>query len=184
LRPHELKYWTGTIAQNISVEIDGNAAALLIEFCEYNQWNILHEIHKLSHIATVITVDIIKQYVQPNLEADIFTVLELAVSQNFYALNQAIDALKHKEDISKFLGLLASQVFTLAAIKNSNKNNNIARDMSLAPFLVVKQQSLACKITDHQLSGLIKRLAELDGRVKLGEDGWLLIMLTFNKLFR
>jgi DNA polymerase III delta subunit len=183
LKPYELEQWTKKTAQELKLEVKGDAVKLLAEFCEYNQWEILHALEKLVHVTKVITTDVVKKYIQPNLEADIFTVLELAINQNLDELGVAIARLSQKEDINKFMGLLASQVFTLAAIKNSSNDSEIARDFGLAPFLVTKSKSLANKVSDDKLKELVAKLAEIDGRVKLGEDGWLLIKLTFNQLF-
>jgi len=183
LSRHELEQWARKTIQELKLEIKNDALKLLLEFCEYNQWGILHELEKLSHISKVITSDLISKYVQPNLETDVFRILEFAINQNFDEFNLALDTLKKREDVNKFLGLISSQIFTLVAIKNSPDKTTLPRDLGLAPFLVFKQKDLAGKISDDQLNSLVSSLAEIDGRIKLGEDGWLLIKLVLNQLF-
>jgi DNA polymerase-3 subunit delta len=182
LKPYEIEQWTRESAQKMHREIRSDAVKLLVEYCEYDQWAILHELEKLSRITKVISLDIVQRYVQPNLEVDIFQVLELAIGQNLTEVDKILTILQRKEDVNKFIGLLASQVFTLVSIKNS-EGANVVRDIGLAPFLVTKQRALAAKISLEKLDELVARLADIDGRIKLGEDGWLLLKITFNHLF-
>ncbi|MCL1929994.1 DNA polymerase III subunit delta [Candidatus Saccharibacteria bacterium] len=183
LARHELEQWTRQTVQELKLEIKNDALRLLIEFCESNQWQIMHELKKLSLITKVITSGIIVQYVEPSPGTDVFRVLEFAINKDLDVLNAALDILRQKEDVNKFLGLLTSQIFTLTALKNSPEQASVARDMGLAPFLVSKQTGLARAITPNQLNKLVASMAEIDGRVKLGEDGWLLIKLALNRLF-
>ena len=181
LKANEIERWTGEAVQRLGLEIKRDALKSLVESCEHDQWKIRHELEKLSLVTKSITNELINKYIQPNLDADIFQILELSIDQNFDELNLALDTLRQREDVNKFLGLLTSQVFALVAIKNAPKNANTSRDLGLAPFLVSKQQGLARKITDEQLVSFVANLAEVDGRIKLGEDGWLLIKLVLNQ---
>jgi DNA polymerase III delta subunit len=165
------------------LEIKSNTCKLIIESCDGSQWEILHELENLSRITKVITDDVVKKYLQPNLDADVFNVLQLALNRDTKQLNMALDTLSRKEDINKFFGLLSSQVFTLTAIKNSLNQKGSASDLNIAPFLLIKQRDLADKITDIQLANLLKRLAEIDGQIKLGKNGWLLVKVAFNQIF-
>ena len=184
LKPRELEQWARETVQSLGLEAKSDGLELLLEFCEYDQWGIQHELKKLSCVAKTVTSDLIYQYVHPSLSADVFRVLELAIDQDYDRLNSSLDVLRQKESLNKFLGLLASQVFTLVSIKNSGAKDVVTRDMGLAPFLVSKQQSLVDKITEDQLNKLLTQLAEIDGRSKLGDDGWLLVKLTLNQLSR
>ena len=184
LKPYELDQWVKKTSQRLGLELKGDAHKLIIDSCGGNQWEISHELEDLSHVTRAVTDGVVHKYIQPSPETNAFQILELAVDRDLSGLNLAIDILSQKEDINKFLGLITSQVFALAAIKNQpDATNNAARDMGLAPFMLVKQQGLANKLTADQLNSLISNIAKIDGRVKLGDDGWALIRVTLNQLF-
>jgi DNA polymerase-3 subunit delta len=183
LKAPEVERWARGLAQEMGLEMKGGAVRILAEYCGWGQWEMRHEMEKLRCLGRVMTEEMVRKYVRADLGADVFTVLELAVNGRMAEVNAALEILRVKEDVNKFLGLIGSQIFNLAAVKTAPEGAAVAREVGVAPWLIGGIQRLAGKITEEKLGELTARMAEVDGRVKLGEDGWVLVRAVLNRIF-
>jgi DNA polymerase III delta subunit len=173
-------------AQRLNLKIAPDAAAELAAACSDDQWRIHQELLKLANLHRAIDTQIIREFVQPDLATNAFTVLENALLGRFANAAREIDKLRLVEDANKFLGLLASQIFALAGAVFANAD--AAKDLKIHPFQLAKMRELANKLGDPseqkiRIKKVIQILAATDAKLKTSAgDGWILIKTAFAKM--
>jgi DNA polymerase-3 subunit delta len=184
LKPWEVVGWTKTELQRQKMEVKRGAVDELALVCGYDQWRLRSEIKKLSALTQVLTSDIVKKYVEAEVAADAFKVLELAFRQDREAMNAELANLRHKESAERFLGLLAGQIFALAAIKNADgrSQTEVARAVGVHPFVMQKIAGSAQKTSQESVREMAQGVANIDAKMKMGVDGWDLLTTLLNKL--
>jgi DNA polymerase III delta subunit len=92
--------------------------------------------------------------------------------------------LRQIEDANKFLGLLASQVYALAAAQASKdkSSTDVARDTGTHAFVMEKMFAVSRRVSGRDVARLAKLVAETDAKMKLGSDGWTLIEVLLAKI--
>jgi|GEM_PF-1199858 len=167
------------------VEIKPDVTEFFISYCGGDMWRIAGEIAKFKSLDKAMTKANIEKFVEPDLEVSVFQLLDdLFAGRRDKVLGQ-LQSLRKTEDPNKFLGLLASQVFALAAASHSDKPpNQTSADIGVHPFVVSKMFPVARRITPAEVAKIAKIIAETDAKAKLSsqDDAWTLIELAMNKI--
>jgi DNA polymerase III delta subunit len=114
----------------------------------------------------------------------------LAIAGERGKLTQELKNLRESgEDANKFLGLLASQIFALAAAVFLNKNIETSRELKIHPFQLTKAGELANQIgtattQKRAVKKLAKIFAETDAKMKLADSktAWRLVEISLNRV--
>lgn len=189
VKGRELADWLGQELSSSGLEYKSNAIDELINATSGDQWRLAVEVAKLRNLDQVVTAQLVRDYIEPNLEANAFMIFEQAISgQRELALAELM-RLEQLEDPNKFMGLLASQAFALAAVVHGSSQSNLAAKLKIHPFQLSKMSDVARRIGDaKQQKERIKRitaiLAATDAKIKLSRpnEAWALISVALGKI--
>ena len=185
LQDGELANWLQTRAREGGRDLELETARFLIQHAGSDQWRLHHELEKLLALGQVITPQLIRDVVEPEPRASAFEVLDAALSGNRSAAESQLEALASSEDPYRFFGLLASQVYAIAACKAAGARSaeQIAKDMGLHPFVAKKTLALVRRYEHHEVKRLVEVVADCDVRMKTtGTDPWVLMKLTIGAI--
>ena len=167
------------------VEIKRDAVNELIIYTGGDPWRIVSEIAKFQALDKVVTSEIVRTLVEPELEASAFQLLDdLLAGRNEQVMNE-LAKLRQVEDAGRFLGLLASQIFALSTAINSERRSSgeVATEMGVHPFVMSKMFTVARRIKTTEIAHIAELIAEADAKMKsTGADPWTLIELTLRKI--
>jgi DNA polymerase III delta subunit len=184
LKGQALVEWTLLEAASQKVEIKRDAADTLIAATSGDQWRMAAEIAKFAALNKVVDKKLVQKIVEPNLEASAFLVLDYVLGGQKAQALQEIAKLSRLEDANKFLGLLSSQVFALAATANADGQTSaeIAKDTSTHPFVIEKMLAVSRRMKPRDVARIAQIVAETDAKIKLGGDGWTLVKVALAKI--
>ena len=176
IKPWKMEEWLADVVKDRNLPIDKNAQRKLLELTsgsDNQQARLATELDKLGSLAEPITVDVVAKYVQPDINANAFAILEMAILGNSSDAMAMLKQLQLSgEDSNRFMGLLASQLLALTAAITGAK-------LKINPYQLSQAQKLASQLgnSNAQISKLKRistRLAELDEQIKLStpEDAW------------
>lgn len=172
-------------AANSRVEIKRDAVDELIIYTGGNPWRITSEIAKFKALNQVMTRELIQNLVEPELSASAFKVLDNLLSGKREEVNSELSKLRQVEDANRFLGLLASQIFALAAAvaSKNHSNSEVAKETGTHPFVMDKMFVTARRIDQREIQRISKIVAETDAKMKsTGADPWTLIEIALSKI--
>lgn len=181
IKGRDIVNWARKKLQEQGMKATGMVVEKLVMVCGENQWRVASEIKKLSAITKVLSEDLVDRYVKSDTSGDVFKMLELAFAGNADKMNEEIARVRERESAEMFLGLLAGQLFALVGIKNS-EGRDVPRELGIHPFVAQKLRRVADGVSDEALSRLAQEVAEVDGKMKLGSDGWRLLYKVLNEL--
>lgn len=176
IKPWKMEEWLADVVKNRNLPIDKNAQRKLLELTsgsDNQQARLATELDKLGNLAEPITVDVVAKYVEPDINANAFAILEMAILGDSSGAMAMLKQLQLSgEDSNRFMGLLASQLLALTAAITGAK-------LKINPYQLSQAQKLASQLgnSNAQISKLKRistRLAELDEQIKLStpEDAW------------
>lgn len=183
LSESQLISWLKKIVQDSGAEIDQKTASYLVQKVGSDQWQLASEIQKLINYQPKITVATIDRLVEPNLQANVFELLDSALKNKPQIMLGLIAKIRVSEDPYKLFGLLVSQVHTLALVASADSKgtDEIAKEAGVHPFVVRKTLGMA--IDQNKISKIIDIVAKLDMQIKTtGNDPWLLLEQALNKI--
>lgn len=184
-KDYELSDFVRREAAEQKVEIKPDAVGELIAYTGGDQWRIASEIAKFRALDKLVTADLVRQFVEPELSANAFKLLDDLLNSRRDAARHELAKLRQTEDANKFFGLLASQIFALAAAVNadSKKPAEIAADLGVHPFMMQKTCAIARKISPRDVERIAKIIADTDIKIKsTGVDPWTLIEIAVGKI--
>jgi DNA polymerase-3 subunit delta len=184
-RPKNLLDFTLTEAASSRVEMGHEAADELIIYTNGDMWRIASEIAKFRALDRVVTVELVHELVEPDLSASAFNLLDDLLNGRRDKAMAELAKLRQVEDANKFLGLLSSQVFALAAAKNAGDRPSatVASEMGVHPFVMSKMFDVARKMSVRDVARIARIVAETDAKIKsMGVEPWILIELAINKV--
>lgn len=166
------------------VEINRAGADELVNYTSGDRWRIASELEKLAGLNQPITPELVRQYVEPELQASAFGLLDdLLAGRRDKALAE-LAKLRRKEDANRFFGLMASQVFALSAVVEAGGKtpNDIAKDIGLHPYTIQKLSTMTSRISKSAVKRYSKVMSETDQKIKSSKtEAWELIKLAILK---
>lgn len=186
LKSYELKSWLVDEMIAVRVKIDAEAVEELLTITSGEsdqQTRLATEITKFQVLGKTVNVELVRQVVEPNLATNAFTILNLAITGKRQEVAVELERLQGSgEDANKFFGLLASQVFALAAVIFAGSDAETARRLKIHPFQLSKMQDLARGLGDlatakRRVKKITRVLAETDAKMKLSraDEAWTLV---------
>jgi DNA polymerase III delta subunit len=193
LKPAELKKWLLDEAHVMGLKINAAAADELLTATggdSNQQARLAAEIAKFQVLGRSVDVELVREVVEPNLATNAFDVLNLAIAGKRREVAAELKNLRESgEDANKFFGLLASQVFALAAATLASSDAETARNLKIHPFQLSKMRDLARELGDgsaqkRRAKEITRILAETDARIKLSraDEAWALIEVALTRL--
>jgi len=167
--------WVVSEAEKIGISIDKKCVQTLVQWVGTDQWQLFHALEKLA-LTDDITVDSIKNIIEPNPVENVFNLFETALRGDTKTLGEILKTLEKTEDVYRLIALLTSQAFQLAAVVSASKTDNVAKDFAIHPYVVSKLSPIAKRIGKSGVSKIISIFTELDDDMKLSRaDPWLLV---------
>lgn len=175
-KPIELQKRIKSICQAYKVNIDSNVIQYFIEACGTSMQDLINEIRKLIEYAgesgKIKKEDIDKLSIK-QIDSVIFDLTDNLGKKNIKnAMEVLRDLLYLKEPIQKILVTLYNHFKKLYLVKLAIKNNkDILTTLNLKPnqtFLVSKYKNQASYFDEKDLRNILKELADLDYKYKIG----------------
>ncbi|MEI6850399.1 MAG: DNA polymerase III subunit delta [Candidatus Saccharibacteria bacterium] len=174
--------WVADQSENTGVKIDKKCVQFLVQWVGVDQWQLFYSLEKLSLI-DVITVDSIKNLIEPNPIENVFNLFETALRGDTKTISLILHTLEQTQDVYQLAALLFSQSFQLAVIISSSKTDNIVHDFGLHPYVVTKLTTIANRLGKAGVSKIVAIFIELDDDMKLSKaEPWLLIERALTKV--
>ncbi len=167
--------WVNDESKKLGIDMDKSSVQALVRWVGIDQWQLFHALEKLA-LVDIISVDVIKNIIEPNPIENVFNLFDTALQGDVNDLRQMLKILEQTEDPYRLFALLSSQVFQLAAVANATKDDNVAKDFGIHPYVVSKLQPIAKKIGKSGTAKIITIFAAADDDMKLSRaEPWLLI---------
>lgn len=170
----KLVQWVQDQVKAAGGAITAQNARFLVSFAGQDQWKLANEIEKLILFNAEVTEEIIKNLVEPDLQANTFGLLDAALAGT-KDWRKLFMQLQRSADAYEFFGLLIWQIHAVTLAATSGSPEQFA-EAKLAPFVAQKSKQLAQKWGRARVEKAVRIIAELDTQLKsTGEDPWLLI---------
>ncbi len=167
--------WVNDESKKLGIDMDKSSVHALVRWVGIDQWQLFHALEKLA-LVDIVSVDVIKNIIEPNPIENVFNLFDTALRGDVNDLRQTLRILEQSEDPYRLFALLSSQVFQLAAVANATKDDNVAKDFGIHPYVVSKLQPIAKKIGKSGAAKIITIFAAADDDMKLSRaEPWLLI---------
>ena len=175
-KPIEIQKRIKSICQAYKVNIDSSVIQYFIESCGTSMQDLINEIRKLIEYAgengTIKKEDIDKLSIK-QIDSVIFDLTDNLGKKNIKNAMEVLgDLLYLKEPIQKILVTLYNHFKKLYLVKLAIKNNkDILSTLNLKPnqtFLVSKYKNQANYFNEKYLRNILKELADLDYKYKIG----------------
>ncbi len=185
LTERELSGWVAAHARQLRLELSGQTIRYLVERVGTDQWLLADALTKLSLGNQTVTRELIDVVIEPNPQANAFELLDAIMRQDQVIAMSRLEIIRRTEDPYKFMGLLISQFFALAACQaaGNRSSQQIAKDMGIHPFIVQKILPIARERSTLQLSMMIEDMDRCDQNLKSSNvEAWSIIELLVRRL--
>lgn len=171
-------------ANTKKVEINREGIEELINYTGGDRWKIASELEKFANLNKLVTPKLIHEHVEPDLQANVFNILDDLLSGKREKVLQEIAKLRIQEDANRFFALLASQVFALSVAINASQktSSEAAREAGVHPFVMSKMFDYARRTTKKDIEKISRIISETDEKLKTTKtDSWTLIELAISQ---
>ena len=188
LREWELQKWLADEVDSRKVAMDAAAQGELLNLVsgeENPQPRIAMELDKFANLNCEITIEEVREMVEPNLAADTFAIFAMAVRGERENLAREIAKLKSSgENSNQLFGLIGSQLFALAVAKTAGTGGDVAKQFKIHPFQLGKMSSLAREISAADIENFARILAAADAKMKLSDENaaWRILEIALAKI--
>lgn len=179
--------WTISLFKTMGKIISAHDAKYLVEITQEGMTSVKREAEKITAYTTgkvQITRQDINDVTVPVVENRVFDMVDAIFSKDATAaLGMLNDLLILKEDETKILGAISSNVEKLLTVKLLSKDRMdatlIAQKTKIAPFIVNKYIKNASKYNTKDLELLLKKCVETDRIFKQSRSDKAVILQTF-----
>lgn len=178
--------WCQEEAKRRSMNLTLQAAKFLVEYCGTDQWTLAGSLDKLALVPGPVSADTIKTYLEPHPTASVFALLDAMLSQRRNEAMRMLRIVKTQEDPYKFMGLLASQLYTLALVvyAGGRSPQAIAQESSQHPYVVQKLSQLARQLDAKRVAALVRSARDCDTTLKSsGSEPWMAIEAMIGRAY-
>ncbi|MCX6728926.1 MAG: DNA polymerase III subunit delta [Candidatus Saccharibacteria bacterium] len=174
--------WVAAEAEKRSLNLNKKLIQTLVNWVGIDQWQLFYALEKLS-LTEEINEESIKNIVEPNPVENVFNLFETALRGDTKNLMEMLKTLEQTEDVYRLTALLSSQTFQLLTVASAGKDDNVAKDFAVHPYVVSKLSPIAKRIGKSGASKIIAVFVELDDDMKLSRaEPWLLVERTLIKV--
>lgn len=168
--------WVVDEANCQGLVLDKRLAQQLVARVGLDQWQLFHAIEKLVVLDTV-DAETIERVVEANPTENVFNLLDAALRGDSKKVSDMIKTLQISQDPYMTFGLLAGQVFQLAALAVADKpSNEIASAIGAHPYALGKLALYAKKLGRPGARRILAIFADADAAMKSSAvDPWLLV---------
>lgn len=176
LDEYKTKTWIKEEVKKYGTTIEPQALQLLVDLIGNNLWQLENEIKKIITYKErkLITFQDVKKLVSPQIELDIFKMIDSIALKNkkksLYLLKRHLDK---KEKISFIFSMIKFEFKNLLIVKDLIERNlplyQIRKKINLHPFLLEKYATLARKFKNEELKGIYQKIFEVDLAIKTGK---------------
>lgn len=164
--------WVVDEAKRHGLQLDKKLAQQLVNIVGLDQWQLFYAIKKLA-LLDEVTPEIIDNVIDRNPSDNAFDILETAIKGDVAKLQTNLNNLKMSSDPYQLFGLLSSQVFQIVVVANAGKDNNVASDFGIHPFVVSKMSQLAKKLSKKNIAKIVDIFVNADISLKTSAtDPW------------
>ncbi len=163
------------VLKRYNIEISYDTAEYMQNMCGESKANIINELQKLVIYLdgkNTISKEDIDKVCSKTFNAKIFDVLEKIVNKDSKNAIESLDELlSQKEPIIKIYIMLYKQIKQMYMIKalKEKKSSDIAKELSIHPFVYKNLSKSSDKYTLAELKSLIYAFDEYDEKTKIGE---------------
>lgn len=167
----ELAELARALAKKQGLSMSLAEAKFLISWVGIDEWAVKNSIEKLAILGKT-DQDSIKTYMSHNIEANTFSLFEMALAGNFSAIIEEISKLKIRgeDEGYQFFGLLTSQLFNLVSLKigfeNAQTTAEVARQIGVNAWALGKMENISRNLTREHLSQITEILIRADEKAK------------------
>lgn len=184
LNEFEAAKWVMIFSSKQGKQMSQNEASYLVDKIGTDQWQLRHAIEKLLLLKDT-SKECIDEIIEPAPQANVFTLIDAALQGKKSVISKQIKIIETQEDPYRLFGLLASQVFQLAALSQATdvSVDKTAKDLKTHPYPLKKLKPLANKLSKRETIKIVDAVAELDIQLKTSAgDPWLLLESALFKI--
>lgn len=158
-------------------QMDKNTENLLLKYCGNDNERVFNEIEKLKLYkleTKVINEDDIKEIVMENLDDNIFHLVDsILTGDKKYAFKLYHDFILHGEQIVNIIRILSNKIRLIYQVKtllyDGNSDKTISSLLKVHEYPVKLAREASYKYSDAILLEKLRKLADLDLKIKSGE---------------
>ena len=171
--------WLAEEAKTRGVVLARDAAREIVRRRGVEQYQLLNTLEQLALMGDV-TLQIVEAHIEATPQENVFELLAAGLSGDAQRVRTMIQILRHSNDPYMTLGLLASQVVSLAGLVLSDKSQaEVASDLGVSPFALRNLSGVAREVNRTRLHGIVAALAAADTGLKSSSvDPWLQIEIA------
>lgn len=174
--------WLESEACGMGLRLDKKSAQFLISRVGFDQWQLFHALKKLA-LVDEISVDVIKDLIEPNLNENVFNLFETALNGDKTELVRSLRIIEQSEDAYRLSALLFTQAFQLAAVLSAEKSDNVSKDFGIHPYVASKLSVIAKRLSSREVAKIIEIFTCADDDMKLSKaDPWMLLEIALLKV--
>lgn len=181
--------WVMQRAATRHITLARGQAKHLVARVGVDQWQLAQALEILSLLDT-ITNDAIDTHIPNNPSENVFALFETALQGDAVAVHDMLATLKTQQEPHMLLGLLSSQVLSLAAVvaasasasartsapEAASATEDPAKDFAIHPFVVSKMRRYVHKVSKSDVAAMIEAFAVADAGMKRSKaEPWMLI---------
>lgn len=168
--------WVADEAERQGMKLDKKSVQTLVARAGVDQWQLFHALEKLAVLDSV-TTEMIEQIVEANPSENVFNLLDAALRSDSKKVSAMIKTLERTQDPFMTFGLLAGQVFQLAALASTDQPaSTVAGDIGAHPYALGKLAPHAKRLGRSGAKKIVTIFADTDTAMKsTATDPWLLI---------
>jgi DNA polymerase-3 subunit delta len=171
-------------ANDKRVEINRAGIDELINYTGGDRWRIVSELEKFANLGKLVTPELVRQQVEPELQASAFNLLDNLLAGRRDKVLEELTKLRAQEDPNKFFGLLSSQIFALAVAVNAGDKSSgeIAKETGVHPYVISKMLDSSRRISKADARRYARIISKTDEQLKSSKtEAWTLIELAISK---
>lgn len=175
--------WVTDEAKRQGLSLHKKLVQQLVARVGLDQWQLYHAIEKLA-VLDDVNAEIIEQLIEANPTENVFNLLDAALRSDTRKVSSMIRTLQLSQDPYMTFGLLAGQVFQLAALAAADKpSGDVAIDIGAHPYALGKLAPHARKLGRSGTKKILTIFADTDIAMKSSAtDPWLLIEQALIKI--
>lgn len=185
--------WLTAEAKQLGVQLDRQTASLLVQrsmtlgdkpgHAAIDQWRLWHALSKIVALGG-ISKERVDDVMEPSTVENVFDLFDAALRGNRDTVARMLQNLKKTEEPHRLFGLLAGQVFQLAALSAADTSTaEVARAIGGYPSILAKIAPYAKSLGRGGVKKIAVIFADADYAMKTtGQDPWLLVERALMKM--